>query len=133
MSLYPEVQQRAREELDRVIGPTRLPELSDRDQLPYVNAVLKEALRWHVPVPLSLPHMSTEEDVYQGYRIPKGTIVIPNTWCVISLYYSERSLTVYPIGPCYMTPKSFPSRSGSFPSASSRTVRSTVVLVTLPT
>ena len=81
MSLYPEVQQRAREELDRVT------ELSDRDQLPYLNAVLKEALRWHVPVPLSLPHMSTEEDVYQGHRIPKGTIVIPNTWCVDGPYY----------------------------------------------
>ena len=46
MVLYPDVQRKAQEELDRVVGRDRLPDLSDRDALPYVNAVLKEIFRW---------------------------------------------------------------------------------------
>lgn len=46
MVLHPEVQQKAREELDRVIGLGRLPELSDEPDLPYITAVLREVLRW---------------------------------------------------------------------------------------
>jgi cytochrome P450 len=51
MSLYPEVQEAAQNEIDRVIGNDRLPDLSDRAQLPYVNALCKEVLRWHVAAP----------------------------------------------------------------------------------
>lgn len=40
MTLFPEVQKKAQEELDRVIGPDRLPEFKDRDQLPYINALV---------------------------------------------------------------------------------------------
>ena len=45
MSLYPEVQQRAHKEIDRVIGTDRLPTFADRKNLPYVDAIVKEALR----------------------------------------------------------------------------------------
>ena len=45
MLLFPEVQQTAHEELDRVVGNSRLPEIEDRDSLPYVTAILKEVLR----------------------------------------------------------------------------------------
>ena len=51
MALYPEVQKRAQKELDRVIGHGRLPEFSDRDSLPYIDAVVKELLRWHPVIP----------------------------------------------------------------------------------
>ncbi|KAE9392498.1 cytochrome P450 [Gymnopus androsaceus JB14] len=64
----PEAQRKAQEELDR-------------DDLPYVTALVKEALRWHDPAPIALPHRVTEEDVYKGYRIPKGSLVISNLWC----------------------------------------------------
>lgn len=51
MMLYPEVQARAQAELDSVVGSERLPSLKDRDQLPYIRALVKEALRWTPPAP----------------------------------------------------------------------------------
>jgi cytochrome P450 len=45
MTLYPEKQTKAQQEIDRVIGPNRLPEFSDRRSLPYVEAVLQEVMR----------------------------------------------------------------------------------------
>ncbi len=80
MSQYPEIQKKAHAELNRIVGPDRLPDFGDRDGLVYVNAVMKEAFRWHVVLPLSLPHRTVEDDVYGGYFIPAGTTVIPNTW-----------------------------------------------------
>ena len=54
MTLYPEVQRKAQAEIDRVVGNSRLPEYSDQDALPYVDAVLKEVLRWHPVTPLGM-------------------------------------------------------------------------------
>ena len=53
MVLYPEVQSRAQEEIDRVVGPDRLPEFKDREDLPYVDAVYKECLRCVCQLPTS--------------------------------------------------------------------------------
>ena len=50
--LYPEVQGKVHAELDEVLGDTP-PTAEDRQRLPYLEAVWKEALRWHPPVPLS--------------------------------------------------------------------------------
>ncbi|KAL4249483.1 cytochrome P450 family protein [Abortiporus biennis] len=80
MALYPEVQSKAQEEIDWVVGSDRLPDFSDRESLPYVEALLKEVLRWFTTGPLAVPHVTTEDDVYQGYCIPKGTYVIANVW-----------------------------------------------------
>ncbi|KAE8385720.1 cytochrome P450 [Aspergillus alliaceus] len=80
MILNPEVQRKAQEEIDRVVGPNRLPAFEDRDNLPYVDAVVKETLRWHPIGPMGLPHMTTEDDIYEGYLIPKGAIILPNVW-----------------------------------------------------
>jgi len=79
MALYPDVQKKAQEELDKVIG-NRLPEFNDRPNLPYINAMVKESLRWQLVTPLAVPHMATEADEYNGYYIPKGTIIIGNSW-----------------------------------------------------
>jgi cytochrome P450 len=80
MTVFPEVQKKAQEELDRVIGGKRLPNSADKGSLPYIEAVMKEAHRWHTVVPMSLPHVNKEEDSIHGYRIPKGSIVMPNNW-----------------------------------------------------
>lgn len=53
MVMYPEVQKKAQAELDSVIGPHRLPEFGDRPSLHYVNAMIKELMRWSLVVPLS--------------------------------------------------------------------------------
>ncbi len=46
MMIHPEIQRKAREEIDRVIGTQRLPTFEDRKSLPYVGAIVDEALRW---------------------------------------------------------------------------------------
>ena len=80
MSLFPEAQKKAQAELDSVVGPHRLPSYRDRASLPYVNAVLKESLRWHNVAPTVLPHSAGEDIEYRGYFIPKGTTLIANVW-----------------------------------------------------
>jgi cytochrome P450 len=51
MALHPEVQEKARAELDAVVGQDRLPDFDDRPNLPYVEAIAKEAARWHCVTP----------------------------------------------------------------------------------
>lgn len=80
MILYPEVAQKAQAEIDEVVGNDRLPTFQDRPHLPYINALVKEVLRWNTVTPLGGPHRSTENDVFEGYYIPKGSVVLTNIW-----------------------------------------------------
>ncbi|TFY72458.1 hypothetical protein EVG20_g545 [Dentipellis fragilis] len=80
MTLHPEIQKKAQAEIDAVVGPDRLPNFSDRANLPYVDAIVKEIARWHPVAPIGLPHRLMEDDVQDGYLIPKGSIVIANIW-----------------------------------------------------
>ncbi|KXN86820.1 O-methylsterigmatocystin oxidoreductase [Leucoagaricus sp. SymC.cos] len=82
-----DVQKRAQVEIDSVLrgpdGKLRLPTHDDEPLLPYCTAVVKEILRWLPIAPIAIPHLSTEEDVYEGYRIPKGSVIIPNIWAML--------------------------------------------------
>ncbi|KAJ7923835.1 cytochrome P450 [Mycena leptocephala] len=86
MSLYPEVQAAAQEELDRVVGNDRLPDISDRAQLTYIDALCKEVFRWHVAAPIGVPHRTREDYIYyregaaEPLLIPKDSLVVPNLW-----------------------------------------------------
>lgn len=80
MAIYPHVQQKGHEEVDRVIGQDRLPNLDDWKDLPYVRSCVKEVLRWLPPATLGMPHATTTDDQYMGYTIPKGAQVISNIW-----------------------------------------------------
>jgi len=80
MIAFPEVQRRAQEELDAVVGRDRPPTFSDAPRLPYVHAIIKEVLRWRPIAPLGVSHVATEEDWYEGMYIPKGAICSPNLW-----------------------------------------------------
>jgi len=82
MALYPDVQRKAQAELHTVVGSERLPTFDDMKNLPYVVAILKEILRWQPVLPLALPHMSSADDTYRGYHIPKGVIIMGNTWSI---------------------------------------------------
>ncbi|KAF8872779.1 cytochrome P450 [Infundibulicybe gibba] len=77
--LHPDIQRQGQMELDQVIGG-RLPTFEDRELLPYVSAIIKETLRWAPVAPLGLPHRVTQDDVYDGYFIPKGTEFMANIW-----------------------------------------------------
>ena len=80
MASNPHVQTRAQAELDSVVGTDRLPTMADRSALPYMNALVSEILRSHVVVPTGAPHRVTEDDVYEGYFIPKGSLIMPILW-----------------------------------------------------
>lgn len=78
MTLFPDVQRKAQDEIDRVFGGPALPTVEDRERLPYIDAVVKEALRWHVVAPLGVPHRTDEDDIVAGYLIPKNAVLLPN-------------------------------------------------------
>lgn len=75
MILNPTAQLRAQEEIDRVVGPSRLPGFEDRSHLPYVTALMKEVIRFHAPaasgLSRSLSFLLYFEHVYlsQGFLI----------------------------------------------------------------
>ncbi|RAH67093.1 cytochrome P450 [Aspergillus aculeatinus CBS 121060] len=83
MVIFPDVARAAQAELDRVCGD-RLPDLNDVPELPYIRACAKETLRWMPGFLLGIPHATTQEDTYLGYRIPKGATVIMNVWALHS-------------------------------------------------
>lgn len=80
MILYPDVQRKAQDEIDRVVGFGKLPTFEDRDNLPYVNAMIKEAARWWPITPLGFPHVVDSDFDYNGFRIPKGATILPSVY-----------------------------------------------------
>ncbi|KAJ7484013.1 cytochrome P450 [Mycena galericulata] len=80
--MNPELQKKAHQELDAVVGRDHLPKISDMKQMPYLRAMGRETLRWHPVDPLGMQHKSSQDDWYDGYFIPKGTICIPNIWAI---------------------------------------------------
>ncbi|KAG6879406.1 hypothetical protein C0992_002888 [Termitomyces sp. T32_za158] len=83
---HPEIQARAHEELDRVIGRDRWPTIEDEQQLPYTCALIKEVQRIHSPFWSPTPHYSTEDFVYKGMFIPKNTAVVLDCY---TLHHNE--------------------------------------------
>ncbi|KAJ6474299.1 cytochrome P450 [Mycena sanguinolenta] len=77
---HPEIQKKAHEELDRVVGRDRLPTVEDEKSLPYCHAIIKEVGRCHNPLWIGTPHVASEDFTYNGKFIPKGTAVVLNTW-----------------------------------------------------
>jgi len=82
MVVHPEVQAKAHAELDLVVGKDRLPNFTDKDNLPYIDSVMKEVLRWNMMTPLSVPRRLTQDFVYKGYHLPKGATIMPNSWAI---------------------------------------------------
>ncbi|KAF8904842.1 cytochrome P450 [Mucidula mucida] len=78
MVKYPEIQKKCQEELDAVVGRSRMPTYADRDFLPYISATVRECLRWKPIDPVG--EQTASDDWYEGYWIPKGTIVMANIW-----------------------------------------------------
>jgi cytochrome P450 len=105
MTLYPEVQRKAQEELDQVFNG-RLPEFIDSDAaeiLPYITALTKEVFRWQLITPLAIPHRLMQDDIYKGYFLPKGTIVAPNAWYEQTPSAHQNLGLLENIGPCSTT------------------------------
>ncbi|EEB98892.1 hypothetical protein MPER_01521, partial [Moniliophthora perniciosa FA553] len=78
MEMYPEVQKRAQADIDKLTAGSRLLTPNDEEALPYIVALIKEVIRWYPVAPLGLQHRVMEDDVYEGYHIPKGATVTAN-------------------------------------------------------
>ncbi|XP_078041055.1 putative cytochrome P450 303a1 [Augochlora pura] len=76
--LLPEVQNKAHEEIDRVIGRKRPPTLEDRKNMPYLNAIVLESLRMFMGRTLNVPHRALRDTTILGHKIPKDTMLIVN-------------------------------------------------------
>ncbi|KAF8897015.1 cytochrome P450 [Mucidula mucida] len=79
----PSVLKKAQADIDRFVGQDRLPDFGDRKALPYLEAIVKEVLRWRLVTPLAAPHRVTQDDEYRGYHIPKGAVIIGNAWAIL--------------------------------------------------
>ncbi|KAG8956747.1 hypothetical protein FRC04_000225 [Tulasnella sp. 424] len=82
--MHPEVQEKARLELDRVVGPDRLPNTSDLKNLPYIQAVH----RIRPVVTTGVPHVAMADLKYDGHTVPKDSIIFANIWGV----YNDETL-----------------------------------------
>ncbi|XP_057976718.1 trimethyltridecatetraene synthase-like [Malania oleifera] len=78
----PEIFEKATEELDRVIGKQRWVEEKDIPDLPYIQAIVKEAMRMHPVAPMLVPRLSREHCKIGPYDVPKGTKILVNVWTI---------------------------------------------------
>ncbi|GME37495.1 cytochrome p450 [Neofusicoccum parvum] len=82
MAVFPEVQRKAQEEIDRVVGSERMPRDEDAPNLPYVRQVIQELHRWISVVPLGLTHATSSPLRWRGWMLPEGTGLIYNTFAI---------------------------------------------------
>lgn len=78
----PEKMKELREELDTVIGKGNPIHETDIPKLPYLQAVMKETLRVHPPIPLASRRTIDTDIKVRGYNIERGTRVWVNLWAI---------------------------------------------------
>ncbi|XP_017768827.1 PREDICTED: probable cytochrome P450 304a1 [Nicrophorus vespilloides] len=78
----PEIQVKMQEEIDQVVGRSRLPTIDDRKDLHYIEATLREMIRKDPIVPLGLGRRATKDTTLAGYFIPENTLLLPNIWAM---------------------------------------------------
>ncbi|KAG1752629.1 cytochrome P450 [Suillus paluster] len=115
MILFPDAQKNAQAEIDTVIGPDRLPSFADRQSLPYTEALAKEVHRWNAVAPTAVPHRLTEDDMHDGYYIPKGSLIIPNIWFMLNDPQTYAN-------PSEFNPERYLAKDGKEPETDPRTI-----------
>ncbi|CAN0879733.1 Cytochrome P450 93A3 [Linum grandiflorum] len=78
---HPEILTKAQQEIDSIVGKSRMVRESDIPNLPYLQAVVKETLRLHPTGPL-IVRESSEDCEVQGYNIPARTRLFVNVWAI---------------------------------------------------
>ncbi|KAJ2894350.1 putative cytochrome P450 oxidoreductase [Zalerion maritima] len=81
-AIHPEVQVKARKQIDEVCGTERSPLWTDFARLPYMNCIVKEGMRWRPVAVTALPHKVRQDDMYAGLLIPKNSTVFIPTWAI---------------------------------------------------
>ncbi|KAI5066811.1 hypothetical protein GOP47_0017339 [Adiantum capillus-veneris] len=79
---HPLIMKRVQEELDAVVGSSRLVHESDIRQMPYLRAVVKETMRLHPVLPLLVPHMASQQCQVSGFDIPLNAQAYINIWAI---------------------------------------------------
>nr|P37122.1 RecName: Full=Cytochrome P450 76A2; AltName: Full=CYPLXXVIA2; AltName: Full=Cytochrome P-450EG7 [Solanum melongena]CAA50648.1 P450 hydroxylase [Solanum melongena] len=79
---HPEAMAKVKTEISQAIEPNRKFEDSDIENLPYMQAVLKESLRLHPPLPFLIPRETIQDTKFMGYDVPKDTQVLVNAWAI---------------------------------------------------
>lgn len=78
----PEKLKKVHMELQEIIAKGKPVEESDISQLPYLQAIVKETMRLHPPVPLLLPRKADTDVKLFGYTVPKNAQVLINVWAI---------------------------------------------------
>lgn len=79
---HPTVMHKLQDEVRTVVGnKTHITE-EDLSQMNYLKAVIKESLRLHPPLPLTVPRKCMEDIKVKGYDIEAGTQVLVNAWAI---------------------------------------------------
>ncbi|XP_074264897.1 cytochrome P450 71AU50-like [Silene latifolia] len=79
---HPEIMKNVQEELTMIIGLNNRVEEDHLGDLKYLNAVLKETLRLHPPIPLFFPHSPSSDTTIGGYTVRNNSQVYINTWAI---------------------------------------------------
>ncbi|CAN1223758.1 Cytochrome P450 81Q32 [Linum perenne] len=76
----PEAMNKLEAEIEEKVGVDRLLEETDIGKLSYLENVINETFRLYPPVPLLIPHESSEATKVSGFDVPKGTMLLVNAW-----------------------------------------------------
>ncbi|KAG1765989.1 cytochrome P450 [Suillus placidus] len=106
MTLFPDVQKKAQAEIDAVVGPDRLPSFADQGSLPYLLSGISMS---------GFPHCVSEDDIHDGYYIPKGSMIVTNIWFMLN--DPERYAN-----PSQFNPERFLANDGKEPETEPRTI-----------
>uniref|UniRef100_UPI00358E0E2C cytochrome P450 1A1-like n=1 Tax=Myxine glutinosa TaxID=7769 RepID=UPI00358E0E2C len=77
---FPEIQEKIQKEIDAAVDRSNFPRLTDKPNLPYIEAFMLEVFRHSTFLPLAVPHCTTRDVVFEGYFIPRNTCVFVNQW-----------------------------------------------------
>lgn len=74
--------EKARAEVDEIVGQHRLVNESDCPNLPYLQSIINESMRLKPAAPLLVPHQSSDDCIIGGYDVPRDTMVLVNAWAI---------------------------------------------------
>ncbi|KAG9293118.1 hypothetical protein G9A89_016480 [Geosiphon pyriformis] len=100
LAKFPKVQKKIQDELDLVVGKGKLYNMEHKQDLHYLQATIKESLRFRPPIRFLIPHGNTEDDIYRGYHIPAKSTIIFNIFSMNMdpLLYENPEMSVVILG-----------------------------------
>ncbi|XP_013391064.1 cytochrome P450 2J6-like [Lingula anatina] len=80
---HPDVQKRVQQEIDQVVGQSRVAKMEDKARMPFTEAAILEIFRMSTVATLGVPHATSETTKLGGYTIPKGTVILGDLYRVL--------------------------------------------------